>query len=249
MEEHYDGKDVILSIYAGTGGKDAQDWATILLRMYQRYLLKKGFQIKEISRIEGEGGIKSVTLEVEKLQRKDISKGVYGLLKGESGVHRLVRISPFSAKALRHTSFAKVEVLPKIEENKIDVKKEDLKIETFKASGPGGQYVNKRESAVRIIHLPTGISVVSQSERSQGDNREKALMVLGAKLRQLFEEKREKEIQGRRETKQAKWGNQIRSYVFQPYQIVKDHRTNVKTSNLKKVLDGDLDKFIEKENR
>lgn len=249
MEEHYDGKDVILSIYAGTGGKDAQDWATILLRMYQRYLLKKGFQIKEISRIEGEGGIKSVTLEVEKLQRKDISKGVYGILKGESGVHRLVRISPFSAKALRHTSFAKVEVLPKIEENKIDVKKEDLKIETFKASGPGGQYVNKRESAVRIIHLPTGISVVSQSERSQGDNREKALMVLGAKLRQLFEEKREKEIQGRRETKQAKWGNQIRSYVFQPYQIVKDHRTNVKTSNLKKVLDGDLDKFIEKENR
>ena len=249
MEEHYDGKDVILSIYAGTGGKDAQDWATILLRMYQRYLLKKGFQIKEISRIEGEGGIKSVTLEVEKLQRKDISKGVYGLLKGESGVHRLVRISPFSAKALRHTSFAKVEVLPKIEESKIDVKKEDLKIETFKASGPGGQYVNKRESAVRIIHLPTGISVVSQSERSQGDNREKALMVLGAKLRQLFEEKREKEIQGRRETKQAKWGNQIRSYVFQPYQIVKDHRTNVKTSNLKKVLDGDLDKFIEKENR
>ncbi|PJC47895.1 MAG: peptide chain release factor 2 [Parcubacteria group bacterium CG_4_9_14_0_2_um_filter_35_11] len=249
MEEHYDGKDVILSIYAGTGGKDAQDWATILLRMYQRYLLKKGFQIKEISRIEGEGGIKSVTLEVEKLQRKDISKGVYGILKGESGVHRLVRISPFSAKALRHTSFAKVEVLPKIEESKIDVKKEDLKIETFKASGPGGQYVNKRESAVRIIHLPTGISVVSQSERSQGDNREKALMVLGAKLHQLFEEKREKEIQGRRETKQAKWGNQIRSYVFQPYQIVKDHRTNVKTSNLKKVLDGDLDKFIEKENR
>jgi len=248
MEERYEGKDAILSIYAGTGGRDAEDWTAILLRMYQKYLFKKGFRIKEISRIVGEGGIKSVILEIEK-QKKDDLKGAYDLLKGEGGVHRLVRISPFSAKALRHTSFAKVEVLPRIEESKINIRKEDLKIETFRASGPGGQYVNKRESAVRITHLPTGLSVVSQSERSQGDNKKKALMVLGARLNQILEEERKEKIQGKREIKQAKWGNQIRSYVFQPYQMVKDHRTNVKNTNLKKVLDGDLDKFIKADNR
>jgi len=248
MEKGCERKDAILSIYAGTGGKDAEDWAIILLRMYQKYLLRKGFKTKEISRIEGEGGIKSVTLEVKKSKKKEESIGPYQLLKEEDGVHRLVRISPFSAKALRHTSFAKIEVLPEIEESVIDIRKRDLKIETFRASGPGGQYVNRRESAVRITHLPSGISVVSQSARSQGDNRKKASMILKAKLFKLLEKKKKDKIQKEKgQIKQAKWGNQIRSYIFQPYQMVKDHRTNIKTSNLKKVLDGDLDRFIDAE--
>ena len=243
MIDSYKRNDAILSIYAGTGGKDAEDWVKILLRMYQRYALRKGFKVKEISRIEGEGGIKSVTLEIKK--GKETTIGPYELLKNEDGVHRLVRISPFSAKSLRHTSFAKVEVIPVVEERKVDIKKEDLKIETFRASGPGGQYVNKRESAVRITHLPSGISVVSQSERSQADNKKKALAVLKARIFQVFEKKREREIQKEKgKPKEAKWGNQIRSYIFQPYQLIKDHRCNIKTPELKKVLDGDLDKFI-----
>ncbi|MCZ2846218.1 MAG: PCRF domain-containing protein [Candidatus Bathyarchaeota archaeon] len=245
MPESYEGKAAILSIYAGTGGKDAEDWVGILLRMYQRYLSRKGFKTKEISRIQGEGGIKSVTIEVRQTKTKGNFKGPYGLLQKEHGVHRLVRISPFSAKALRHTSFAKVEVLPEAEEGTVKLNKEDLKIETFRASGPGGQYVNRRESAVRITHIPVGISVVSQSERSQGDNRKKALMILEAKLSQSMEEEREKKMRKKRgEAKQAKWGNQIRSYIFHPYQMVKDHRINIKTSNLKKVLDGSLDQFL-----
>ncbi|HOK35269.1 MAG TPA: PCRF domain-containing protein [Candidatus Pacearchaeota archaeon] len=236
----YDDKNAFLSIYAGTGGKDAEDWVTILARMYQRYLQKKGFKIKEIQKILGEGGIKSVTYEIK-------GKGAFGLLKRENGVHRLVRISPFSAKKLRHTSFALVEVLPEIDEKEINLKDEDLKIETFRASGAGGQYVNRRESAVRITHIPTGLSVSCQSERLQGENKKRALQILQAKVIQYQQENKKKEaIEARGELPIADWGRQIRSYVFQPYQMVKDHRTGVKTSNLKEVLDGDLNLFIKK---
>jgi peptide chain release factor 2 len=238
MVGKYDEKNAFISIYAGTGGRDAEDWVSILSRMYQRYLQKKNFKIKEIQRVQGEGGIKSVTYEIK-------GKGAYGLLKGENGVHRLVRISPFSAKKLRHTSFALVEVLPEIEIGEIKIQDEDLKIETFRASGAGGQYVNRRESAVRVVHLPTGISAASQVERLQGENKRRALQLLQAKLFQKQQkEKAEKIEKERGELPLADWGRQIRSYIFQPYQMVKDHRTGVKTPDLEKVLDGDLDKFI-----
>jgi len=247
----YDRNNAILQIFAGAGGEDAQDWATILLRMYERYCQIKGFETKVLSQSFGEGGgpegrigTKSAIMEV---------KGSYacGLLKKESGVHRLVRQSPFSSKKLRHTSFALVEVLPEIgekEQKEIKVKSEDLKLETFRASGPGGQYVNRRESAVRITHLPTGIVVSSQSERLQGLNKEKAMKVLYAKLYQLKEVERKrrlKEIKG--EAVSASWGNQIRSYVLHPYKLIKDLRTGVETSNVEAVLDGDLDQFVEAE--
>lgn len=236
----YNENNAFLSIYAGTGGKDAEDWVSILARMYQRYLQKKSFKIKEIQKTTGEGGIKSVTYEIK-------GKGAFGLLKGENGVHRLVRISPFSAKKLRHTSFALVEVLPALEADEIEIKDKDLKIETFRASGAGGQYVNRRESAVRITHLPTGLSVSCQSERLQGENKKRALQILQAKLLQKQQQENMKEVtEARGELPIADWGRQIRSYVFHPYQMVKDHRKGVKTSNLKAVLDGDLDLFIKK---
>lgn len=248
MEEKNNGNDAILSIFAGTGGKDAEDWASILLRMYQKYLFKKNFKIKEIARVEGEGGIKSVTIEIKKEKLDEDFIGVFDFFKKESGVHRLVRISPFSSKSLRHTSFALVEVLPKIREKEINLKKEELKIETFRASGPGGQYVNRRESAVRIVHLPTGISATCQSERLQGENKRKALAILQAKLNLLSQREKEEKVKKEKgEFKIAQWGNQIRSYIFHPYQMVKDHRTKIKTSNLQGVLNGDLDKFIKAE--
>lgn len=236
----FDEKNAFLSIYAGTGGKDAEDWVTILSRMYQRYFQKKGFKIKEIQKLIGEGGIRSVTYEIK-------GKGAFGLLKRENGVHRLIRISPFSAKKLRHTSFALIEVLPEIDEEEIKLKDEDLKVETFRASGAGGQYVNRRESAVRVTHIPTGLTVSCQSERLQGENKKRALQILQAKVFQKQRQKREEEaIKARGELPIADWGRQVRSYVFQPYKMVKDHRTGVKTSNLEKVLDGDLDKFIKR---
>lgn len=251
LSGEYDRNNAILEIFSGAGGIDAQDWATMLLRMFERYCERKGFQAKTIHQSFGEGGgpegrigTKSATLEIK-------GNYAYGFLKKETGVHRLVRQSPFSAKKLRHTSFVLVEVLPEIgkkEQEEIKIKSDDLKLETFRASGPGGQYVNRRESAVRITHLPTGIVVSSQAERLQGLNRAKAMKVLYAKLYQLkeAEQKKElKEIKGKAVS--ASWGNQIRSYVLHPYKLVKDLRTNIESSNVEEVLDGDLDQFIEAE--
>lgn len=247
----YDKGNAILSIFAGAGGQDAQDWTTMLLRMYERYCGFKGFQVKILEQSFGEGGgpdgrvgTKSATLEIK-------GNYAYGFLKRENGVHRLVRISPFSPKALRHTSFALAEVLPEIskaEESEIKIRPEDLKTETFRSSGPGGQYVNKRESAVRIIHLPTGIQVSCQSERLLGLNRERAMKILLAKLHRLKQEEKSKELKEiKGERISASWGNQIRSYVLHPYKLVKDLRTDLETSNVEKVLDGDLDEFVEAE--
>lgn len=247
----YDRGNAILSIFAGAGGRDSQDWTTILLRMYERYCFLRGWKAKILDQSFGEAGgpegrigTKQVSLEIQ-------GGYSFGLLKKESGVHRLVRISPFSPKSLRHTSFALVEILPEIsktEEREIKIRPEELKLETFRASGPGGQYVNKRETAVRITHLPTGITASCQSERLQGLNRERAMKILVAKLQQLKEAeqaKKLKEIKGK--TISASWGNQIRSYVFHPYKLVKDLRTGVETSNIEEVLDGNLDQFIEAE--
>ena len=247
----HDKNNALLSIFSGAGGQDAQDWATMLLRMYERYCQRKGFKTTILHQSFGESGgpegrigTKSVTLEIK-------GNLAYGFLKKETGVHRLVRISPFSPKSLRHTSFVLVEVLPEIEEAKekeIQIRPEDLKIEFYRASGPGGQYVNKRETSVRITHLPAGIVVTCQSERLQGDNRKKAMKILTAKLYQLEKEKTEKELKKIRGEKiSASWGNQIRSYVLHPYKMVKDLRTNVETSNTEEVLDGNLDQFTEAE--
>ncbi|MBU3925104.1 peptide chain release factor 2, partial [Patescibacteria group bacterium] len=241
FKEKYDPSSAIMAIHAGAGGSDAQDWAEILTRMYLRFFEKMGFRAKIIDESKGkEAGIKSAVIDVS-------GSYAYGYLRSEAGVHRLVRISPFNADALRHTSFALVEVLPEIgeiAEVKIDPK--DLKIDTFKSSGPGGQYVNKTESAIRLTHIPSGLAVASQSERSQAQNREVAMKILRAKLHQKYLEDRQaekKKIRG--EFKSAEWGNQIRSYVLHPYKMVKDHRTGYETSNAERVLDGDIIDFIE----
>ncbi len=240
LGKKYDKSDAILSIHAGTGGVDAQDWAEMLLRMYLRFAEKRDWQVKivEIS-AASEAGIKSVTLEIS-------GDYAYGNLKGEAGVHRLVRISPFDSEKMRHTSFVLVEVIPEIEDAKIEIKPDDIKIDTYLSSGAGGQNVQKVETAVRITHLPSRISVSCQSERSQHQNRERAMKILQAKLYQYYEAKVEAERERLRgEYKSASWGNQIRSYVLQPYKMVKDHRTNYETSDIQKVLDGYLDEFIE----
>lgn len=245
----YDKKNAILSIYAGAGGQDSQDWATMLLRMYERYCQKKGFKLNILHQSFGEGGgpdgrigTKQVTIEIK-------GNYAYGFLKKESGVHRLVRISPFSSKDLRHTSFSLVEVLPDIGkeiEQEIDINPKDLKIDTFRASGPGGQYVNKRDSAIRITHIPTKTVVSCQTERLQGLNRDRAMKILYAKLYKIKTAEKEKEIKDIKGDKiSAEWGSQIRSYVLHPYKLVKDLRTKVETSNVEAVLDGNLDKFIE----
>jgi len=240
LGKKYDKSDVILSIHAGTGGVDAQDWAEMLLRMYLRFAEKRGWQAKIVeTSAASEAGIRSATLEIS-------GDYAYGNFKGEAGVHRLVRISPFDAEQMRHTSFALVEVIPEIEDAKIEIKPDDIKIDTYLSSGPGGQNVQKVETAVRITHLPSRISVSCQSERSQHQNRERAMKILQAKLYQYYEAKVEAERERLRgEYKSASWSNQIRSYVLQPYKMVKDHRTNYETSDVQKVLDGYLDEFIE----
>lgn len=238
----YEKNKALLYVYSGAGGVDAQDWASMLLRMYQRYAQAKNWAFTVLHESLGEQkGIKSAACEIT-------GKNAYDILKGEGGVHRLVRISPFSAKNLRHTSFALIEILPEIVSSDIRIDPKDLRIDTFRSSGPGGQNVNKLETAVRATHIPTGISVSVQSERSQAQNKEKAIQVLYSRIAQKMEESKAKEISElKAQPGSIEWGSQIRSYVLHPYQMVKDHRTGVKSSQPEKVLDGDLDKFIEAE--
>ncbi|HNX00802.1 MAG TPA: peptide chain release factor 2 [Candidatus Cloacimonadota bacterium] len=236
----YDRNNAILTIHGGAGGTEAQDWAEMLLRMYNRWADAHQFKFVIVDILAGEeAGIKSATVEVN-------GNFAYGLLKAEIGIHRLVRISPFNAQGKRQTSFASVFVIPEIEDDiDIDIDPKDLKIDTYRSSGAGGQHVNTTDSAVRITHIPTNIVANCQNERSQIQNREKALQILKSKLFQYYEEKREKERQALENTKtDIGWGNQIRSYVFQPYQMVKDHRTNFENGNTSSVMDGDLDGFI-----
>jgi peptide chain release factor 2 len=237
----YDKSNAILSINAGAGGTDAQDWAQILLRMYTRWAESKEYKVEipEISYGE-EAGLKGVTLMIT-------GPYAYGYLKTESGVHRLVRISPFSSEGKRHTSFTAVEVIPEIsDEIEVDLNPSHLRIDTFRASGPGGQHVNKTDSAIRITHIPTGIVAQSQSDRSQHANRASAMKILKARLYEMMLAQRKEKIEELRgEKKKIEWGNQIRSYVFQPYTMVKDHRYGVEVGDVQGVIDGELDAFIE----
>ncbi|PMP67209.1 MAG: peptide chain release factor 2 [Thermodesulfobacterium geofontis] len=240
LSGEYDQSSAILSIHAGTGGTDAQDWASILLRMYVKWAEKKGYKVKIVDVLPGEeAGIKNVVLLIE-------GKRAYGYLKGEKGVHRLIRISPFNANSKRHTSFASVTVIPEIEEDiEVEIKPEDLKIETMRASGHGGQHVNKTETAVRITHLPTGITVTCQNERSQYLNKMTALKILRSKLYQLEKQKLEQKKENLiGEKKEISWGNQIRTYTLHPYKVVKDHRTQYESYKVEEVLDGEIDEFI-----
>jgi len=240
LSEKHDKNNAIVSLHAGTGGVDAMDWTAMLLRAYLRFAENHGFNTKIIDETVGnEAGIKSVTLEINGLY-------AYGWLKSEAGVHRLVRISPFDAEKMRHTSFALVEVLPELSETEMpEIKSEDLKIEAFRAGGHGGQSVNTTDSAVRITHLPTGIAVKCQNERSQAQNRASAMKILNAKVLAFFEENKEKDLREMKgEYRRAQWGNQARSYVLNPYRLVKDHRTDYETTEVDRVLDGKFDDFI-----
>ena len=236
----YDANNAIVTIHPGAGGTESQDWAEMLYRMYTRWATKNEYEVKELDYLEGEeAGIKSVTFEI-------IGQNAYGYMKSEKGVHRLVRISPFDSGGRRHTSFSSVEVLPEITEDiEININPDDLRIDTYRASGAGGQHINKTSSAVRITHIPTNTVVACQSERSQIQNRETAMKMLKSKLLEIEIKKKEEEmkkIQG--EQSDIGWGNQIRSYVFQPYALVKDHRTNTEIGNVKAVMDGSIDDFI-----
>ncbi len=240
LSGEYDRNDVILTLHAGVGGSDANDWTEMLLRMYTRWCEKRGFKVETLDYLEGdEAGIKSVTLKVK-------GEFAYGYLKAEKGVHRLVRISPFNANGKRQTSFASVEVLPELTKDQdIEIRSEDLKIDTYRASGAGGQHVNKTESAIRITHLPTGIVVQCQSERSQFSNKDTAMAMLKSKLIDLKERAHKEKIEDLTgELKDMGWGSQIRSYVFHPYNMVKDHRTGEETANLNAVMNGEIDNFI-----
>jgi peptide chain release factor 2 len=237
----YDHDDALLAIHAGAGGTDSQDWAQMLERMYLRWAERSGYEVEILDYSEGEeAGIKSVTLAVD-------GRNAFGYLRPEKGVHRLVRLSPFDSAHRRHTSFALVEVLPQVEDDDtIVISPNDLRIDTYRSAGAGGQNVQKNDTAVRITHLPSGLVVTCQNERSQTQNRENAMRVLKARLLELKQEELEKQkAELRGEYKKAEWGSQIRSYVLHPYQLVKDHRTNFETGNTQAVLDGDLDGFIE----
>lgn len=242
----YNKGNAIITIFSGAGGDDAEDFSRILFEMYLKYFDKRSWSYKILDENENDhGGYRNITLEIS-------GRDVYGDLKGESGVHRLVRLSPFNSKSLRQTSFSMVEVVPQIEnDSSIEISENDLKIEMSKAGGPGGQNVNKRETAVKIIHIPTNISVRSTSERSQIQNKEKALQILKGKIFAHQEEEKKAREKGLYISKSVSidWGNQIRSYVFHPYKMIKDHRTNIETSNIDKVLDGNLDDFIEAERK
>src|SRR3990167_8473418 len=240
----YDKGGAVMTVFSGAGGDDAEDFSRILLDMYIKFFNKQNWSYSVIHKNENDhGGYRNITLEIN-------GKNIYGTLKNESGVHRLVRISPFNAKQLRHTSFSMVEVIPKFDKpDEIKIPPEEIKVELSKSSGPGGQNVNKRETAVRLVHLPTNLSVHVESERSQSQNKEKALSMLEAKLYKLREEEREAKEKGMyvSKTTQIEWGNQIRSYVLHPYKMVKDHRTEVEVRDVEKVLNGELDEFLEAE--
>jgi len=240
----YDKGGAVMTIFSGAGGDDAEDFSAILLNMYLKYIQKQNWKYYLIHENKNDrGGYRNITIEIQ-------GKNVYGTLKNESGVHRLVRISPFNAKKLRHTSFSMVEVIPKFEKlSEIDIPEDDIRVEFTKSSGPGGQNVNKRETAVRVVHIPTNMAVHVESERSQVQNREKAIQILTGKIYKKLEEEntaREKGMQISKST-QIEWGNQIRSYVMHPYKMVKDHRTGVEMSNIDSVLEGGIDEFIEAE--
>ncbi|MCX6701678.1 MAG: PCRF domain-containing protein [Candidatus Zambryskibacteria bacterium] len=243
----YDSGDAVMTIFSGAGGDDAEDFSAILLKMYFKFFDKKGFVVSTLHKNENDhGGYRNITVEIS-------GKNAYGVLKNESGVHRLVRISPFNAKSLRHTSFSMVEVIPKFEKstklNDLDIPESDIRVELSRSSGPGGQNVNKRETAVRVVHIPTNLSAQSDNERSQAQNKEKAMQILYGKIYKALEEERISKEKGMyiSKTTQIEWGNQIRSYVMHPYKMVKDHRTGVETSNIDAVLDGEIDEFLEAE--
>ena len=240
LSGEYDRNNAIVSLHAGAGGTESCDWAAMLYRMYTRWADKKGFSVEVLDSLDGEeAGIKSITFQVN-------GENAYGYLKSEKGVHRLVRISPFNAAGKRQTSFVSCDVMPDIEEDlDIEINEDDLRIDTYRSSGAGGQHINKTSSAIRITHLPTGIVVQCQNERSQHQNKDKAMQMLKAKLYMLKQQENEEKISGiRGEVKDIAWGNQIRSYVLQPYTMVKDHRTGASSGNAGAVLDGDIDLFI-----
>ena len=241
LSGEYDANDAILTLHAGAGGTEAQDWAQMLLRMYVRWAEKNSYKVETMDFLAGdEAGVKSVTIMVS-------GRYAYGYLKAEKGVHRLVRISPFDSSGRRHTSFAAVDVMPEIDDAvEVNINPVDLKVDTFRASGAGGQHINKTDSAVRMTHLPTGIIVQCQSERSQIQNREQCMRLLRAKLFELERQKQEdKKTELGGEYQAIEWGSQIRSYVFHPYNLVKDHRTNTETGNVHAVMDGEIDSFVE----